>query len=247
MKKNKIIIALAFSLLGASAFAQSTAKVGTGELKSTAKIENTCIIVADNVNFGQVYAPLTTQGTQSEMRVLCSKDVPFTIALAYGGKYGTGSDNSYKFTLEGHGDSGSSYRLFTATGTYIGIISCWNNDDIEYRTEAVAKVFGQTNKNRQLDSLDLCNRSVLRSSTYGTAYSYGVMNGAMKGNVLAYKITVPGDITKVWNSGNNSYTSKGTGLEQSITYNAQIVPGNSSSLYPAQDMYSDTVTAVISY
>lgn len=73
------------------------------------------------------------------------------------------------------------------------------------------------------------------------------MTGALKGDILAYKITIPGDITKVWNTGNNAYTSTGTGAEQVIDINAQIVPAKSSSNYLAQDSYLDTVTAVIAY
>lgn len=84
-------------ILGSStAFA---AENKAADFQASAQIENTCLIEADNVNFGQVYAPLTQQGTKSEMRVLCSKNTSYTIDLAYGGVYGEGSATSIKYDV----------------------------------------------------------------------------------------------------------------------------------------------------
>lgn len=275
MKKNKIITALAFSLLGTtSVFAQSTGNIGTGEFKSTAKIENTCIISADNVNFGQVYAPLTTQGSQSQMRVLCSKDASYTIDLNYAS---TGSANptapSSPSSTEGFVFEGDTYTLKKTTGQ-IGLLKngveirpgsyhfvCYTDSRIYVSRngtggDTAGKIFTAMGYNltvsgNPVDSQGICTGTSVSTKFinkfYNLAVNYGVMNGSMRGDKLAYKITLPGDLNKVWNNGINSYVAKGTGVEQNIDINAQIVPDQSSSRYIAQDMYTDTITAVISY
>lgn len=252
MIKNKIMNALILSSFIASA-SPAFAENSQADLKSTATIENTCLISADNVNFGQVYAPLTNQGAQSQMKVLCSKSSSYTINLKYGGVYGTGTSLvDYSFAQSGTGTGGKSYKVFDHTGKEVGLLACLYNGSVTFYTAATAQLYGASIVNTTTpDVYNACNATAASPKPLqvqgGTAYNYGVMTGALKGDILAYKITIPGDITKVWNTGNNAYTSTGTGAEQVINMNAQIVPGNSSSLYPAQDMYTDTVTAVIAY
>lgn len=267
MKKFLLLLGLTLS---APVFAQSSGSVGVGDFKASANIENACLISAANINFGQVFAPLTNQGSQSQMRVQCSNKASYTIGLAYGGVYGTGSPNSaYSISYTSYSSDSSKYEIFNSSGVSIGSMNCGygpsSRNSVFFSNTTVSNLFGVSVAGWSNNLVvKACVSDNTLAGTYpkgwvgafnatgrqtlgGPGYAYGVMNGALKGDMLAYKITVPGDITKVWNTGNSSYTATGTGAEQVINMNAQIVPGNSSSLYPAQDMYTDTVTAVIAY
>lgn len=72
MKNNKkIILTSILALSGTIAFAQSTEK---GTFESSAKIESFCQINAQDINFGVVNLPLTAQGANAQMRVLCTDE-----------------------------------------------------------------------------------------------------------------------------------------------------------------------------
>ena len=269
--KNLIISGIVLAFSHSIAFAQSASN-SNADLKSTAKMENTCLMSVDNINFGQVFAPLTSQMTSSQMRVQCSNNASYTIGLAYGGVYGEGttsSGNYMKYSQSnGSENNGTNYYgVYTSTGVSLGDIVCVTNGTVIFGSSQTATLFGYNGAPTNTyiaDTKKACTTNGTRTNTKPTgwvgaynslgaqyignpAYAYGVMNGGLKGNKLAYKITVPGDNSKVWNAGNSSYTSTGTGIEQIVAVNAQIVPANSTNLYPAQDMYTDTITAVISY
>lgn len=176
--------------------------------------------------------PLTSQSASSQINVLCNKEAPYTIDLAYGGVYGQGqtSDGSY-WTLA-KSDNGTLYYLYSQSGAFIKSSGWYGVGATE---NDIAKSLGCT-----FDSNNRCQ-------TARPSYDYGIMNGTLKGDSVAYSIEVPGDSSKVWNSGKNSYTNSGTGINQTIPIKAKLVPANSGSLYPAPDMYMDTVTAKITY
>lgn len=291
MRKNKVVGALALMMLGASpAFAAENKAV---DFQASADIENVCLIEADDVNFGQVYAPLTQQGAKSELRVLCSKNTSYTIDLNYGGNFvdpnnsggggyearmtykytdayeaknnvqsagyriykdgkpvgggvsGNGSDSNYKYNLNGDNNRGD----FDCNSSKPGKIG--------YRTKDAAVLLGNgTGSSMVLNYVDdvsgICANGRVNITSFNSLLGNflndkGVMTGAMKGDSLAYQITIPGDISKPWISNINSYKATASGEFDKIEVNAKIVPNSSSSLYPAQDNYFDTVTAVISY
>ena len=74
-----------------------------------------------------------------------------------------------------------------------------------------------------------------------------MITGGAYGDKIAYSIEVPGDSSKVWNAGVNSYSSTGTGATESIPVKASIIPSKSGSNYPVPDLYMDIVTTVISF
>lgn len=268
---KKILGCIVSSLIFSPAFAE----VSRGEFDSTATINNVCLIEADNINFGQVFSPLTTQGYKGNMRVHCSKEAAYTIQLAYGGIYGSGTGNG-----GGEPIAGRTIEVIESLETYnyfgikdysksIGNIACpvnsYQPEAVFFSTNEAAKAYGYQTMGWQPDSKKVCkigsqaeavpvnwmgapDGSARAFLTIGNSpYDYGIMIGAIKGGHLAYKVTIPGDINKVWNSGLNAYSSKGSGVSQNIEMNAYIVPNKSSSQYLAQDNYFDTVTAVISY
>lgn len=294
MIKKQLLAVLSLSLINISpVFAETV----NGDLKASATIENSCLIAAENINFGQVFAPLTQQGTKSEMRVLCSKDTTYTIDLNYGGNFvdPNNSSSSGEYTVSmaykatnyfeqqlGYGSAG--YRVYkngqpignglphnlTSNSDFdfnlngdknVGDFICQGGpnekDKIYFRTqEAIDLLAPGSNVSYWVDDTNgICssgkagrvNLDNFNSFLGSSKNDKGAMIGAIKGNALAYQITLPGDITKPWIANVNSYQAKATGEFEKIEVNARIMPDSSTSKYPAQDSYFDTVTAVISY
>lgn len=126
---------------------------------------------------------------------------------------------------------------------------------IGYRTNEAATILNlEPNKKNTwvADNSGFCsggriNKTVFVSKFGSVNPEIGLMKGAIKGDRLAYKITLPNDSSKTWSKGVNSYNSTGTGVEQKITVNSVILPISSSSLYVSQDVYLDNVTAEVTY
>lgn len=98
MKSNKIIVGSILSILGTSAFAQSSTK---GNFEASASIESFCQINAADINFGVVNLPLTAQSANAQMNVLCSNNVAYKVDLSYGGNYVGQSTNVGSLGVEG--------------------------------------------------------------------------------------------------------------------------------------------------
>lgn len=262
----KIIIGLLMSI-GFASFAN--AGDASGEIKASATMITTCSISANNVNFGVVSSPLTMQSSKSDMVVKCSNAAAYTIDLAYGNYVVDTMLDGYTIEYNFTNDFHSTHSIKDSSNKQYATLHCGYSakyiGKVHIIGPAFAKIYGYTHAVWQIDSQKICSTDGTIEGTKPTGWvgayndrgkqsinmakssEFGVMSGALKGDKLAYKITVPGDITKVWNAGNNSYTATGTGVEQVIDMNAQIVPDKSSSKYVAQDVYSDTVTAIISY
>lgn len=251
MQKIKItgsILASIILLCNQIAFAEPA----NTNLQTSAKIENTCFISAENINFGQVSSPLSTQGTSSDMRVLCTTNASYVIDLAYGGKT---SSSQYRIEKEQYRPQGNGpeYNVFNSNNEFIGIIACGNPSIykgwVAFNTQAIADLYNVPlagiQQNWRPDKTGICNHENLTPNQ--PFLNIGIMTGLSKGDKLAYKVTLPGDSSKTWSKGQNSYKSTGTGEEQTIRMNANIVPNSSSSLYLAQDNYLDTIIAEISY
>lgn len=89
MKKLTIIL-IGLMLSNFSAFAQTSGSI-TATTKASATLASVCTISAQNVNFGTLNLPISNQSATSSMSVQCTKGSSYTIALAYGGVYGTGN------------------------------------------------------------------------------------------------------------------------------------------------------------
>lgn len=142
-----------------------------------------------------------------------------------------------------------------------------NAGDFVCNSEAINKIYFRTVEAAQLiqgtsilyqyvnDTKGLCAGNTGRvnqvnfSKLFGDAIktSQGLMIGTFKGDRLAYQVTLPGDSSKPWIAGLNSYQSIGVGTKQTIEVNAKIVPESSSSSYIAADTYLDAITATVSY
>lgn len=263
MKKN--IMYAFLPLIISSAFAQNVEDT----VKASAKIENFCKISASDVNFGVLVAPLTAQTANSQMQVLCNNNTPYEISMAYGGVYGSGGeDTGYTIGLFQSVTDVAQYRVNKPNGLLFGYLECGRDSrkgTVSFTTIALARFYGYENYTSSYvkDTNNTCISDGTKAGTYPTGwvgpfnaprqpiytsgYNYGMLVGAVNSDNVAYKITLPNDSTKVWNNGSSKYSAIGNGSVETISINAQIVPDKSSSLYPAQDIYLDNVTATIAY
>lgn len=206
------------------AFAQSTPNVTTN-VKASATLAAVCTISAQNVNFGQISLPVGSQTATANMTVECTKGSPYTIGLTYGGIYGGQGAGDY-WVPTGSTGQAAIYTEYNSSGQAIGSLvspnqppnSTWNQSN----THPVYTV----------------------NATY---YAYGKIVGSASGDAIGYSIQVPNNPSEVWNAGNYTYTSTGTGANQSIPLVATLSPSQTSNTYPAADTYLDTVTATIQY
>lgn len=250
MKKNIITNSLAMAAIIASGnvFADNN----TTNFQANAEVENSCVVTSAEINFGVISAPLSQQGSSGAMSVICTKGTPYSIDLSYGGVYGQGTHHADTVTSSYNKSeaNGYSYKLTSHRDGDIGIVYCQNNKQVSFANISTAQKFGYNTTAMVDDVNNFCSVGASPPSVISIGsmpYEFGMMQGSVRGDGLAYQITIPGDINKVWNSGKNAYTSVGTGQIQDIEVNAKIVPGSSSSTHVAQDGYNDTVTARIDY
>lgn len=231
MNKKKIITAIVIAFSSSAVLADNA----TTEFQATSTLTATCTLSANSVNFGAFMLPLSSQSAGSSLTMLCSNKAPYTIDLAYGGVYGQGSqgDGTYWVDIKMSRPGQQMFAKYSASGQGLG--SEWVDYDANNSLQMVEKNLG-------------CTFNAIWQCVQGKrSYDYGIMTGAAKGDSVAYSIFVPGDNSKVWNAGKNSYSGVGTGQEEQISFQAKIVPSQSGSAYPAPDFYMDTVTAIIKY
>lgn len=254
VKKNKIVFLLASFLFFNGQLANAETK---SDLKVTAKVEKTCLVSANDVNFGILNSPLTEQSANSEMKVLCSKDTLYTIDLKYGvSSTGSGSTNNVVVGLYATYDtskSGYITNYYTINGKFEGgALYCRTDGGLWFSANQHIVDSNlrdlKTNESKVCNpdgTINLKNTENLFNNNVNT--DYGEMVGVTSKDLMAYKFTLPNDSTQIWKLNFNSFASVGTGTMQTITMNAKILPENSSSKYLAQDTYIDSVIAEFSY
>lgn len=232
MNNKKIIMALAIAFASSTVLADNS----TTEFQASSKITATCSMSAINMNVGLFLLPLSSQYFGGSISLLCSREASYTIDLAYGGVYGQGQtgDGSYWQYSYSPNSSQQIWNKFTKGGAFIDSVFVLASDGGALQIAA--------------DSLGCTfNAGGTRCLTARPSYDYGMMKGATKGDSVAYSIFVPGDSSKVWNAGKNSYSGTGTGKQEQVTFQGRIIPAQSGSAYPAPDFYTDTITASIKY
>lgn len=226
---------------------------------STAKIENICNLEVQDINFGVISLPLTTQSANSEMNILCTNNTAYEIKIKYNNK--SGDVPGLKITRAGDGvpqGNGPEYNVYIDEKK-VGIMACgWSYKNyykgkVIFSSKAVADLFGSTvygsasQGKWHTDTYGACTLETIPGPNYKSlvnAISNGAMLGLNKGDKLAYQILLPGT-NDTWGTGNDTFKSIGTGSQVSITLNARIMPENSSSLYVAQDTYIENVVTEI--
>ncbi len=198
--------------------------------KSTATLVASCQINAQSISFGVLMLPLMTQSATSNLNVLCNKEAAYKIDMSFGL-----SANYWQVRTAGGRWADSTWTA--TTSLYDGSGNVISSSAFSYPAGGDYNAYLATAMKCTYTADGKCH------ATSGSSNN-GVMIGSK--DSVAYTIFIPGDTSKVWNIGKNSYLGTGTGLNQSIPVQAQIVP-SASSAYPAPDMYSDTVVATITY
>jgi spore coat protein U-like protein len=217
-----------------ASFAGST----SASTQANATLAATCTISAQNLSFGNLVLPVSAQSASTSMSVLCSKNHAYTIGLAYGGVYGQGGSNSgdyYKITnAQSYCNKicGTNYYLteYDSSGNSIGTLTELNPAGGAYAPTGTTY-----------------NSASGEYVSTNPAYAYGKMVGVSSGDNIAYFIQVPNNPAQVWNSGEQNYSSTGTGSTQTIPVVGTLVPAQSGSSYPTPDSYMDTVTATVNF
>lgn len=247
-----LLISLMVILIAVPAYSQNTLTVNT---KASATLSAMCTISAQNVNFGQISLPISTQSANASMSILCSKNHPYTIGLTYGGIYGAGISGNYWKVISSSGcisstnPSSLSYNPLNpngAAGTY-----SW----LEYNTSGQVLTGTCTGSPPGNSGTYVATLGYTATSPSGlyynpsntTVYTYGKIIGAAFGDSIAYSIQIPNNSSEVWNTSNYSYSSTGTGSTQTIPIVITLVPSQTANKYPTADSYLDTVIATVSY
>lgn len=249
-KNSPIALALLFSL---NSFAQSNPQ-STSNIDIKASVDAGCFISANNINFGALMIPLTTQTATSEMSVLCSRNSNYTIGISYSAT-GAASTN-FTGSLATNGTGGSSYYISDSNGNpnnqpYTLWVQCLNNGTFSLYTgdaNLFRSIYGISDSvnvyNYTIDTYSICNGSSLNMNTL-SGFSTGKLTGITKNEIIQYTLELPGT-TSIWNT-SNKYTGKGTGENQTIPMKAKINTSGSPTHMLSPDSYIDTLTVLLNY
>lgn len=223
--------------------AQVVSTSSTANVKASASISAVCFISSQNVNFGQIMLPVSAQSATSSMSVTCTKGSNYTIGLAYGGIYGKGGTPTGNYWVN-VGCAGNSLA-----GT--SPAACYSYGVWYYEYNASGAKISQVEVNWQQGQHPTGTSGgstvgVVNNELY-SSYSYGLLTGAASSDTIGYAIQVPNNSAEIWNNGNYTYSSTGTGSAQSIPIVAKLIPSDTAHSYPTADTYLDTVTATIAY
>lgn len=257
--KKMLIKTIAFASLIMSGMVHADTK--TGSFETTAEIADSCLLNVDGINFGVLSGPIYVRAASSSLSIKCTNKTQYTIDLAYGGIYGEGAkvdENVYGLVAIKEATGYGTYRITTNGGSVStsADFECRSDGKVFFYNKTVAKLYGTERTGNWLqDSYSACNGNRANASKVETlgnnpAFKYGLMNGGVSGDALAYDISLPNDPTKVWNKGVNSYVALGTGGVQVIPLNASVRnvgTGTESVKYVAQDNFLDTITVTVAY
>jgi spore coat protein U-like protein len=248
MKQKYIAILTYMACVGATTLSCTipvTAYAGSSSAntQTTATLSATCVINAQNLNFGNITLPLSAQSASTSMSVLCNNKASYTVALAYGGVYGAQPNNVAYYQTAGsqvvNGKLTTTINAYSSTGTILSSFV------LPYPGCACTGGFASEIASYTGNSIDNENTKYINNN-YSTGYSYGKMIGVASGDQIGYSIQVPGNPGTVWNTGSGSYTATGSGVTQSIPVTGVLVPAQSGA-YPTPDYYMDTVTATVNF
>lgn len=256
MKKPHLFMSILLSMcfIGNSYSQTST----TNNFQASAQLAISCTISSESVSFGVLMQPLSSQGSTGHIEVLCSKDTPYNISLAYGGIFGVGPTTVYKQALTIYtrtndtsvalvSDGNTVFNYFRESGpecTFANncLINAGYSKTGTTGTQSVLNGFCKISQ--KCDIYQSTNAYIPLTSGY--AYSFGVMRGINSGDTVPYSIYLPDDSSKVWNVGNFSYDNTGSGSVQNIPLRSSI-RSDVTNGYITPDMYMDTVTAKMNF
>lgn len=232
MKNLKNLFILLLVLLTNNVFAETT----NNSTKSTAQLVSSCQIQSQNISFGSLILPITSQQATSNLSVLCNRSATYVISML---------QTNNIWIVVPNGASSLSYAWNTNTNSRVSLSSTSCG---ALSAGSCISTYGYTdagtNSSLGLSSA-VCSYPPGCQIYKNGSGNNGSMKGASKGDIVAYLIEHPTNPSKTWNT-INTYTDVGTGLFQNVSVKAVLVPSGGSA-YPTPDLYSDTVTTQISF
>lgn len=255
MKRKVIMFALSI------VFPSLSQAQASSQIDVSANVDPGCFISADNINFGVLNSPITNQSAQSNMRIHCSKNAIAKIDIQYGGEYGgTGTGVYTGVVTQTSTFSSNTYnqdvKIYLnnnpiSNGTFDFHCSIHSPRQIYIITEPAKVMYGSNKLLWQNDSKGLCDASgkmnMTTLSNWVGLSDYGILSGMVSGEKIKYSLELPNDSTKVWSKGFNDYSIVATGVEEVITMKANIKSLNNPTYRMTPDIYTDTLTATITY
>ncbi len=256
MKSYKVIM-FALSIV----FPSLSQAQANSQIDVSANVDPGCFLSADNINFGVLNTPITNQSAQGNMKVHCSKNAILNIDIQYGGKYGGVGAGAYTGVITRTSTfSGNTYnqdvKIYLnnepiSNNSYDFHCSIHSPGKVYIYSEAAKIMYGSNTMLWQNDPKKLCASSGIMNmatlNNWEAGFDYGMLSGAANGEEIRYNLEMPNDSSKVWSKGFNTYNIVATGVEENILMKANIKSINNPTYRMTPDIYSDTLTAIITY
>lgn len=189
-----------------------------------AKIEDSCYLKAENINFGEVRNLIKTREMSGALKVKCGKNLNYQIGLDSLNMQVSGENEANTANVSISNNSKNNAQ--TGNGQ---VNNPNNNGQVNNGNKPNNGNGGGVTSPSKLESLPKGERVLLGKNT---------------SEYLQYSIKLPYDLSKEWIVGENSFYSKGTGVEQSIPINVSIT--ENARILP-EDTYVDTVLITMVY
>lgn len=198
-----------------------------------AKIEDSCYLKAENINFGEVRNLIKTREMSGALKVKCSKNLNYQIGLDSLNMQVNGENEANTANVSISNNSKNNAQ----TGN--GQVNNPNNNG-QINNGNKPNNGNGNNKPNNGNGGEITSPSKPESLPKGER----VLLGKNTSEYLQYSIKLPYDLSKEWIVGENSFYSKGTGVEQSIPINISIT--ENARILP-EDTYVDTVLITLTY
>lgn len=209
------------------------------DFQVNAKIEDSCYLKAENINFGEVRNLIKTREMSGALKVKCNKNLNYQIDLDSLNIQVNGNNEASPANISNSNNSKNNAQ--TGNGQV-------NNPNSNGQTNNGKPTNGNNKPgNGNGNGNNKPNNGGDTSSPTGSEnlpLNERVLIGKKTSEHLKYSIKLPNDVNKKWIVGKNSYYSKGTGVEQSIPINVSIF--ENTRVLP-EDTYVDTVLVKLIY
>lgn len=211
-----------------------------------AKIEDSCYLKAENINFGEVRNLIKTREMSGALKVKCSKNLNYQIGLdslnmqVNGENKARTANVSISNNSKNNAQTGNGQVNNPNNNGQVNNGNKPNNGNGNGNNKPNNGNGNGNNKPNNGNGEEIISPSKPESLPKGER----VLLGKNTSEYLQYSIKLPYDLSKEWIVGENSFYSKGTGVEQSIPINISIT--ENTRILP-EDTYVDTVLITLTY
>lgn len=268
--KRIVITAGILSTLSLSAFAQDTSiPKFNSDIEVTAVVDAGCFLTAQNLNFGVIQMPISSQSTTAPINLKCSKNVNLKIGIAYDNNINL-SSSTITYSIHPTVDKDAQWIFLYENGKRLTSLrqdaSCRSNSPgkILVWSEQAAKILGYTGDYNSLEKYNLSTPMLVDTNNYCSGNRFNIANlekdiglyggvkengslmGLIKGENILYSLELPGNSSKKW-SISNTYAMISNGDDQQIQMKANITSSGNPTHRLSPDTYQDTLTVVLTY